>query len=60
MVPTLIKDLLAENGVVYDVKGILPRDIIDGRLQFLILISENAKGDKNENRELYSMIVLHI
>lgn len=27
-----IKDCLKENGVVYDVKGILPRDIIDGRL----------------------------
>ena len=27
-----IKDLVKENGVVYDVKGILPRDIIDGRL----------------------------
>ena len=27
-----IKTLLKENGVIYDVKGILPRDIIDGRL----------------------------
>ena len=27
-----IKSLLNENGIVYDVKGILPRDIIDGRL----------------------------
>ena len=27
-----IKSLLHENGLVYDVKGILPRDIIDGRL----------------------------
>lgn len=27
-----IKDLLAENGVVYDVKGILDRNIVDGRL----------------------------
>ena len=27
-----IKSLLNENGLVYDVKGILPRDIIDGRL----------------------------
>ena len=27
-----IKSLLKENGLVYDVKGILPRDIIDGRL----------------------------
>jgi UDP-N-acetyl-D-galactosamine dehydrogenase len=27
-----IKELVAENGVVYDVKGILPRDIVDGRL----------------------------
>lgn len=27
-----IKSLLKENGVVYDVKGILPRDIVDGRL----------------------------
>ena len=27
-----IKALLNENGLVYDVKGILPRDIIDGRL----------------------------
>lgn len=27
-----IKDLLTDNGVIYDVKGILPRDIIDGRL----------------------------
>ena len=24
--------LLAQNGVIYDVKGILPRDIVDGRL----------------------------
>ncbi len=27
-----IKQLLSPNGVIYDVKGILPRDIIDGRL----------------------------
>lgn len=27
-----IKALTAENGVIYDVKGILPREIIDGRL----------------------------
>ena len=27
-----IKSLLRENGVVYDVKGILPRDIVDARL----------------------------
>ena len=27
-----IKSMLSQNGVVYDVKGILPRDIIDGRL----------------------------
>ena len=27
-----IKSLLRENGVIYDVKGILPRDIVDGRL----------------------------
>ena len=27
-----IKSMLNENGVVYDVKGILPRDIIDARL----------------------------
>lgn len=27
-----IKGLLKDNGVIYDVKGILPRDIIDGRL----------------------------
>lgn len=27
-----IKDLVKENGVIYDVKGILPRNIIDGRL----------------------------
>lgn len=27
-----VKELLKENGVIYDVKGILPRDIIDGRL----------------------------
>lgn len=27
-----IKSLVKDNGVVYDVKGILPRDIIDGRL----------------------------
>jgi UDP-N-acetyl-D-galactosamine dehydrogenase len=27
-----IKSLLNENGLVYDVKGILPRDIVDGRL----------------------------
>ena len=27
-----IRSLLNENGLVYDVKGILPRDIVDGRL----------------------------
>lgn len=27
-----VRGLLRENGVIYDVKGILPRDIIDGRL----------------------------
>ena len=27
-----IRSLLHDNGIVYDVKGILPRDIIDGRL----------------------------
>ncbi|WP_079682585.1 nucleotide sugar dehydrogenase [Macellibacteroides fermentans] len=27
-----IKSLVKENGVIYDVKGLLPRDIIDGRL----------------------------
>ena len=27
-----VKSLVKENGVVYDVKGVLPRDIIDGRL----------------------------
>ena len=27
-----IKNLLNENSVIYDVKGVLPRDIIDGRL----------------------------
>lgn len=27
-----LKNLLAENGVVYDVKGVLDRDIVDGRL----------------------------
>ena len=27
-----IKSLLSENGLVYDVKGILPRDFVDGRL----------------------------
>ena len=27
-----IKNLVKENGVIYDVKGILPREIIDGRL----------------------------
>lgn len=27
-----VKNLINENGVVYDVKGILPRDIVDGRL----------------------------
>lgn len=27
-----IKSLIKENGVVYDVKGILPRNVIDGRL----------------------------
>ena len=27
-----IKSLLKENGLIYDVKGVLPRDIVDGRL----------------------------
>ena len=27
-----VKSLIKENGVVYDVKGILPRDVVDGRL----------------------------
>jgi len=27
-----IKSLLKDNGLVYDVKGVLPRDIVDGRL----------------------------
>ena len=27
-----IRSMLNENGIVYDVKGILPRDIVDGRL----------------------------
>ena len=27
-----IKGMVAENGVIYDVKGVLPRDIVDGRL----------------------------
>lgn len=27
-----VKDLVKEGGVIYDVKGLLPRDIIDGRL----------------------------
>ena len=27
-----VNNLTKENGVVYDVKGILPRDIVDGRL----------------------------
>ena len=27
-----VKNLIQENGVVYDVKGILPRDVVDGRL----------------------------
>ena len=27
-----IKDLLLENGVVYDVKAVLPKDMVDGRL----------------------------
>lgn len=27
-----VKSLVKEGGVIYDVKGILPRDIIDGRL----------------------------
>lgn len=27
-----VKGLVEENGVIYDVKGLLPRDIIDGRL----------------------------
>jgi UDP-N-acetyl-D-galactosamine dehydrogenase len=27
-----LKSMLRENGIIYDVKSILPRDIIDGRL----------------------------
>lgn len=27
-----IKDLLVENGVVYDVKAVLPKEMVDGRL----------------------------
>ena len=27
-----VKNLIKENGVVYDVKGILPREIVDARL----------------------------
>ena len=27
-----VKGILKENGVIYDVKGLLPRDIVDGRL----------------------------
>jgi UDP-N-acetyl-D-galactosamine dehydrogenase len=27
-----LKAMLRENGLIYDVKGILPRDIVDGRL----------------------------
>ena len=27
-----VKAFVKDNGVIYDVKGILPRDIIDGRL----------------------------
>ena len=27
-----VKGLIEENGIIYDVKGLLPRDIIDGRL----------------------------
>ena len=27
-----IQSLLHPNGIVYDVKGVLPRDIVDGRL----------------------------
>ena len=27
-----IKELLFENGVVYDVKSVLPKDLVDGRL----------------------------
>ena len=27
-----VKNLLNPNGVIYDVKGVLPRDVIDGRL----------------------------
>ena len=27
-----VKSLLKDNGVIYDVKGVLPRDIVDGRL----------------------------
>jgi UDP-N-acetyl-D-galactosamine dehydrogenase len=27
-----IKDLIIENGVVYDVKSVLPKELVDGRL----------------------------
>lgn len=27
-----VRKMLTENGVVYDVKGLLPREVIDGRL----------------------------
>jgi UDP-N-acetyl-D-galactosamine dehydrogenase len=29
---TDVKSLVVDNGVIYDVKGVLPREIIDGRL----------------------------
>ena len=29
---TLPRSLVREGGVVYDVKGVLPRDVVDGRL----------------------------
>ena len=32
-----IKSLLNENGVIYDVKGVLPREIIDARLECYII-----------------------
>jgi UDP-N-acetyl-D-galactosamine dehydrogenase len=27
-----VRSLVKEGGVIYDVKGVLPRDIVDGRL----------------------------
>ncbi len=27
-----VRDLLRENGIIYDVKGVLPQNIADGRL----------------------------